>query len=76
MLTRKNQSYCQDSTHRVDFLTLLKNIHKEEKVMLNVKKRDGSILEFKLSKIESAIERAFMAEHKFYNKDIIDKEVC
>ena len=40
--------------------------------MLNVKKRDGSILEFKLSKIESAIERAFMAEHKFYNKDIIE----
>ena len=72
MLTRKNQSYCQDSTHRVDFLTMLKNIYKEEKVMLNVKKRDGSILEFKLSKIESAIERAFMAEHKFYNKDIIE----
>lgn len=39
--------------------------------MLSVKKRDGSLEEFKLSKIESAIERAFMAEHKFYNKDII-----
>ncbi len=39
--------------------------------MLKIKKRDGSIEEFALTKIESAIERAFMAEHKFYNKDIV-----
>ncbi|MCQ2802335.1 MAG: ribonucleoside triphosphate reductase [Bacilli bacterium] len=39
--------------------------------MLNVKKRDGSLSEFQISKIEKAIERAFMAEHKFYNDDII-----
>ncbi len=39
--------------------------------MLSVKKRDGSLEEFNLSKIENAIERAFMAEHKFYNSDII-----
>ncbi|MCQ2793208.1 MAG: ribonucleoside triphosphate reductase [Bacilli bacterium] len=39
--------------------------------MLTVKKRDGSLEEFNIAKIESAIERAFMAEHKFYNTDII-----
>ena len=39
--------------------------------MLSVKKRDGSLDEFRIKKIESAIERAFMAEHKFYNDDII-----
>ena len=40
--------------------------------MLKIKKRDGSIEDFNIAKIESAIERAFMAEHKFYNKDIIE----
>ena len=40
--------------------------------MLNVQKRDGSLQEFQIKKIESAIERAFMAEHKFYNSDIIE----
>ena len=40
--------------------------------MLNVKKRDDSLQEFEIKKIESAIERAFMAEHKFYNSDIIE----
>jgi len=39
--------------------------------MLNIKKRDGSIQEFDIKKIENAIEKAFMAEHKFYNADII-----
>ena len=39
--------------------------------MLNVKKRNDSLQEFEIKKIESAIERAFMAEHKFYNSDII-----
>ena len=39
--------------------------------MLSVRKRDNSLQEFKIEKIENAIERAFMAEHKFYNKDII-----
>ncbi len=39
--------------------------------MLTVKKRDSSLEEFDIAKIESAIERAFMAEHKFYNTDII-----
>ncbi len=40
--------------------------------MLNVKKRDGSIVEFKLEKIYKAIEKAFIAEHVSYTKEIID----
>ena len=44
---------------------------KGELFMLKIKKRDGSLEDFNIEKIESAIERAFMAEHKFYNKDII-----
>ena len=39
--------------------------------MLSVRKRDNSLQEFKIEKIEKAIESAFMAEHKFYNTDII-----
>ena len=39
--------------------------------MLQVKKRNGSLADFEINKIENAIERAFMALHKFYNKDII-----
>ena len=39
--------------------------------MLKCRKRDGSIIEFDLSKISKAIESAFMAEHKFFNEDII-----
>jgi ribonucleoside-triphosphate reductase len=40
--------------------------------MLTIRKRDGETQEFKLVKIENAIERAFVAEHKYYNKDIIE----
>ena len=40
--------------------------------MLNVKKRDGAIQAFEIKKIEEAIEKAFAAEHKFYNPDIIE----
>ena len=40
--------------------------------MLNVKKRDGAIQAFEIKKIEDAIEKAFAAEHKFYNPDIIE----
>lgn len=40
--------------------------------MLMVRKRDESLEQFDIAKIGNAIERAFMAEHKFYNKDIID----
>ena len=39
--------------------------------MLRIKKRDGSLEDFNIVKIQNAIERAFMAEHKFYNQDII-----
>ena len=40
--------------------------------MLSIRKRDGSVEEFNLSKVSKAIEKAFMAEHKFYNDDIIN----
>lgn len=40
--------------------------------MIKVRKRDDSIEEFNIEKIQNAIERAFMAEHKFYTKDIIE----
>ncbi len=40
--------------------------------MLNVKKRDGAIQQFDVKKIEAAIEKAFAAEHKFSNPDIIE----
>ena len=40
--------------------------------MLSIRKRDGSVEEFDLSKVSKAIEKAFMAEHKFYNDDIIN----
>ena len=40
--------------------------------MLSVKKRDGAIQQFDVKKIEAAIEKAFAAEHKFSNPDIIE----
>ena len=40
--------------------------------MLNIRKRDGALEEFKLDRVSKAIEKAFMAEHKFYNDDIIN----
>ena len=40
--------------------------------MIKVRKRDDSIEEFNIGKISAAIEKAFMAEHKFYTKDIIE----
>jgi len=40
--------------------------------MLKIRKRDGRIEDFNLEKVAKAIEKAFMAEHKFYNDDIIN----
>ncbi len=40
--------------------------------MLNVKKRDGKIVEFDIHKIESALAKAFDAVNKNYNQDIIE----
>ena len=40
--------------------------------MLSIKKRNGNVEEFNITKIQNAIEKAFIAEHKFYNKDIIE----
>ena len=39
--------------------------------MFQVKKRDDSIVEFNLEKIEAAIEKAFKAENKDFTKEII-----
>ena len=40
--------------------------------MYQVKKRDGKITEFNLAKIGEAIRKAFEAQDKNYNQDIID----
>ena len=40
--------------------------------MYQVAKRDGEIVDFNLSKISIAIEKAFKAQGKAYNQDIID----
>ena len=40
--------------------------------MLNVKKRDGNIVPFDLTKIENAIEKAFVAVNKVYTNEIIE----
>lgn len=40
--------------------------------MYQVSKRDGQIAPFNLSKISVAIEKAFKAQDKEYNQDIID----
>lgn len=40
--------------------------------MLKVKKRDGSVVEFDLKKIQSAIERAFLAEHIDFTPDMVE----
>ena len=42
------------------------------KYMYQVVKRDGKIVEFNLSKISTAITKAFEATHKEYNPNIID----
>lgn len=48
------------------------NTQEEELGMLSVKKRDGKIVEFDIKKIESAIEKAFVALKKTYTKDVIE----
>ena len=40
--------------------------------MIQVRKRDESLQDFSIEKIESVIERAFVAQHKFFNKDILE----
>ena len=45
---------------------------KRRNTMIKVIKRDDSREEFNIGKISAAIEKAFMAEHKFYTKDIIE----
>ena len=45
---------------------------KGSEAMYQVTKRDGQIVDFNLSKISVAIEKAFNAQEKEYNQDIID----
>ena len=40
--------------------------------MIKVRKRDGSIVDFDLNKIKNAIERAFKAENKYYDDNILN----
>ena len=40
--------------------------------MYNVQKRDGKVVDFKISKISDAIKKAFEAQEKEYNQDVID----
>ena len=40
--------------------------------MYKVKKREGKIVEFDLEKIKTAMKKAFAAENKNTNDDIID----
>ena len=40
--------------------------------MFQVVKRDGEIADFQMSKITSAIDKAFDAKEKIYSKDMID----
>ena len=40
--------------------------------MYQVKKRNGQVIDFNLSKISNAITKAFEAKQKPYNQDIID----
>jgi len=40
--------------------------------MIKIKKRDGAVVEFDLRKIEHAIERAFIAEHKAVTDDMLE----
>ncbi|MGB4985149.1 MAG: ATP cone domain-containing protein, partial [Erysipelotrichaceae bacterium] len=40
--------------------------------MYRVLKRDGTIVDFNLARIENAIRRAFEASNTVYNEDVID----
>jgi ribonucleoside-triphosphate reductase len=42
-------------------------------MMLNVRKRNGSIVEFDLDKIINAMKKAFDATHTHYNEDILER---
>ena len=46
--------------------------NEKERSMYSVQKRDGKIVEFSISKISDAIKKAFEAEKKDYNQDVID----
>jgi ribonucleoside-triphosphate reductase len=41
-------------------------------IMLNVKKRNGEIVAFDITKIEKAIEQAFKSVKREYSKDMLE----
>ncbi|MDD3681943.1 MAG: ATP cone domain-containing protein, partial [Mesotoga sp.] len=41
--------------------------------MLNVRKRNGAIVEFELEKIINAMKKAFEATETHYNEDILER---
>ena len=47
-------------------------ILREEKEMFQVKKRDGSLVEFDMSKIATALSKAFNAKQVNYTADILN----
>ena len=40
--------------------------------MYQVQKRDGKVVDFSIVKISDAIKKAFEAQEKEYNQDVID----
>ena len=50
----------------------LNKIGEIEEIMLSVKKRDGSIVPFDVTKIKVAVKKAFDAVNRAYNDDIIE----
>jgi len=50
----------------------MKKKDKEENLMYQVVKRDGQIVDFNIAKISAAITKAFEAQNKQYNSNIID----
>ena len=65
--------FCLDSPIDLCYNHTAKFQKDKEKIkMYQVKKRDGSIVEFNIEKIENAIRKAFDAKNKMYNKNILE----
>ena len=61
------------TVYGIKIFTILCLEKEEDHFMLNVKKRDGTIVPFDLNKITTAIEKAFIAEHKVYTQELIER---
>ncbi len=51
---------------------MTEQFHFGEETMYRVKKRDGNIVEFDLSKILHAVQAAYDATGTHYNSDVLD----